>query len=129
MSGTFQYFDIYDDGTGVYSDSVIAQVTTNLQQGLIAYEEPDMFSLTGTDGTIHKFQNNQPFQPIAPATPIPTPPPTPPPTPIVLNPATPIDPDHKPTNNNISGSSSTDISLIAITALFGGLWYYKTHVQ
>lgn len=120
-----QYFDIYNDGTNTYDAATLAKVSANLAAGLIAYGYGDTFTLLGTDGINHTFQNNEEFQPIAPATPIPTPPPTPPPSPIVIVPAKPINQDKKPTNNNISGTSTTDVSFIAATAIFGALWYYK----
>jgi hypothetical protein len=106
------YFDIYDDGTGIYDLSVIAQVTANLQAGLIAYNEPPTFSLLGSDGKTYNFTNNISnwinYNPSAPITPQPTP--------ISYNPATPINQNKKPSNNNVStgGSNSNDVTYLIV---------------
>jgi hypothetical protein len=110
-----QYFDIYDDGTGIYSLTVIQQVNTNLKNGLIAYEKPANFSLVGSDGKTYNFVNNvswNSYNPSSPVTPQPKPPPKPSP---------------KPNNNNdnTSGNSSGYDSFFLIGGVAGILIYYK----
>jgi hypothetical protein len=124
MSGSF---DIYNDGSNMYSLAQINIVGVKLKQGLIAYGFPEQFSLLGTDGNTYNFTNN--IQ-------MPTPPPSPNPynnggnfvpnnypnfNDVIqysnLTPAT-------PTSNTVNYNTTTIILIVSSIVLTG--YYYKT---
>jgi hypothetical protein len=56
--------EIFDDGSGVFSDSVINQVQADISKGLIINNFPpgSTFTLTDTNGNTFNFTNNISFK-------------------------------------------------------------------
>ena len=108
MSNLPNTVQIFDDGSGVFSDSIINQVQADISKGLIINNFPpgSTFTLTDTNGNTFNFTNNIYGTNITPS-----------------NPSNPSNP---PNPTPSSSSNDTIYIVIGVALLVGSAFYqYK----